>query len=100
MTLTDVSERKQREQRIERQRQRLEVVNRVLRHDIRNDMQAFGDHGEPLKSQQAQPQLKRIKRKGEVLSLSERARDLERFVGDGAVETTTVVSALSCRRNS
>ncbi|RKS82521.1 PAS domain S-box-containing protein [Haloarcula quadrata] len=92
ITLTDVTERKQREQRIERQRQRLEVVNRVLRHDIRNDMQVIlGTTENLLKSQQAQPQLKRIKRKGEdIVTLSERARDLERFVGDGAVETTTV----------
>ncbi|EMA12046.1 sensor histidine kinase, partial [Haloarcula marismortui] len=87
-----VTERKQREQRIERQRQRLEVVNRVLRHDIRNDMQVIlGTTENLLKPQQAQPQLKRIKRKGEdIVTLSERARDLERFVGDGAVETTTV----------
>lgn len=92
ITLTDVTERKQREQRIERQRQRLEVVNRVLRHDIRNDMQVIlGTTENLLKPQQAQPQLKRIKRKGEdIVTLSERARDLERFVGDGAVETTTV----------
>jgi len=92
ITLTDVTERKQREQRIERQRQRLEVVNRVLRHDIRNDMQVIlGTTENLLKSQQAQPQLKRIKRKGEdIVTLSERARDLERFVGDGAVETMTV----------
>ncbi|SDW52353.1 PAS domain S-box-containing protein [Haloarcula vallismortis] len=92
ITLTDVTERKQREQRIERQRQRLEVVNRVLRHDIRNDMQVIlGTTENLLKSQQAQPQLKRIKRKGEdIVTLSEKARDLERFVGDGAVETTTV----------
>ena len=92
ITLTDVTERKQREQRIERQRQRLEVVNRVLRHDIRNDMQVIlGTTENLLKSQQTQPQLKRIKRKGEdIVTLSEKARDLERFVGDGEVETTTV----------
>lgn len=92
LTLTDVTERKEREQRIDRQRQRLEVVNRVLRHDIRNDMQVIlGTAENLLMSQQDQPQVKRIKRKGEdIITLSEKARDLERFVGNGTAETTTV----------
>jgi PAS domain S-box-containing protein len=35
----DITERKQYEQRFERQRDELEVLNQVLRHDIRNDLQ-------------------------------------------------------------
>ena len=34
----DIDERKQREQKIEDQRDNLEVLNQVVRHDIRNDM--------------------------------------------------------------
>lgn len=36
---TDVTERKARERRLEEQNEKLEVLNRILRHDIRNDMQ-------------------------------------------------------------
>jgi PAS domain S-box-containing protein len=35
----DISERKEYERRLEEQRDNLEVLNRVLRHDIRNDLQ-------------------------------------------------------------
>ncbi|UVE49523.1 PAS domain-containing sensor histidine kinase [Haloferax larsenii] len=35
----DISERKEYEKRLERQRNTLEILNQVLRHDIRNDLQ-------------------------------------------------------------
>ncbi|MEA5389209.1 HAMP domain-containing sensor histidine kinase [Haloarculaceae archaeon H-GB11] len=38
-SLIDVTERKQYEQRLEEQRDNLDVLNQVLRHDIRNDLQ-------------------------------------------------------------
>jgi PAS domain S-box-containing protein len=37
----DISDRKEYERRIEEQRDNLEVLNRVLRHDIRNDLQVI-----------------------------------------------------------
>ncbi|WP_136716948.1 PAS domain-containing protein [Halorientalis salina] len=37
--VTDITERKTRERRLEAQNEKLEVLNRIVRHDIRNDMQ-------------------------------------------------------------
>jgi PAS domain S-box-containing protein len=44
----DVTERKSREERLERQRDTLEVLNQVLRHDIRNDLQLVTTYAELL----------------------------------------------------
>ncbi|WP_167880079.1 PAS domain S-box protein [Halorhabdus rudnickae] len=42
----DITERKDYEQRIEAQRDNLDVLNRVLRHDIRNDLQLVTSYAE------------------------------------------------------
>ncbi|MFC7060148.1 PAS domain S-box protein [Halovenus salina] len=44
----DISERKEVEQRLTRQRDNLEVLNKVLRHDIRNDLQLVLTYAETL----------------------------------------------------
>ena len=42
----DISERKEHEQRIEQQRDNLDILNTVLRHDIRNDLQLIRTYAE------------------------------------------------------
>jgi PAS domain S-box-containing protein len=44
----DITDRKEYENRLERQRDNLEVLNRVLRHDIRNDIQLITAYAEML----------------------------------------------------
>ncbi|MFW5974215.1 MAG: ATP-binding protein [Natrialbaceae archaeon] len=44
----DISERRAREQRLEEQRDDLEILNQVVRHDIRNDLQLVGAYAELL----------------------------------------------------
>lgn len=45
----DISDRKTEERRFEQQRDRLEVLNEVVRHDLRNDMQVVHGRGQLLK---------------------------------------------------
>jgi len=48
VVLRDVTDRIDREATLERQTEQLEVVNQVVRHDIRNDMQVVGGHADLL----------------------------------------------------
>jgi PAS domain S-box-containing protein len=69
----DVTERKRREQLIR-------VLNRVLRHNLRNDMNVLLGYGERLAAGEADPDAvgERItERVTDLLELSERARELE-----------------------
>jgi len=45
----DITERKQYEQQLERQRDELDVLNQVLRHDIRNDLQLVTAYADILR---------------------------------------------------
>lgn len=85
ITLRDVTERIRREERIEHQRQLLAVVNRVLRHDIRNEMNLVLALAEKLQSDHPEDEtVDRILQKGrDVVDLSERARHLEQVAGTG-----------------
>jgi PAS domain S-box-containing protein len=47
--LEDVTERKRYKQALERHNEQLEVLNDVLRHDVRNDMTVIRAHGELLR---------------------------------------------------
>jgi signal transduction histidine kinase len=44
----DISEQKEYEQRIEKQRDNLEILNKVLRHDVRNDLQVVTAYADLL----------------------------------------------------
>lgn len=44
----DITDRKRRERRITEQRDTLDLLNEVVRHDIRNDLQLIGGYGEML----------------------------------------------------
>lgn len=101
ITLRDVSDRIERERRIEQQRQLLTVVNRVLRHDIRNDMNLVLALADEL--QHTYPDdavVDRITQKGnDILDLSERARQLEQLLRSDADQRTVVdVSGVVARK--
>jgi signal transduction histidine kinase len=85
----DVQSRRSAEQlQLERERkarmgQRLRVLNRVLRHDIRNDLNVIAGYAELLERQSADPTTvaAEIKEKSEdIIELSEDAREIENAV--------------------
>jgi PAS domain S-box-containing protein len=49
--VTEITERKQYERRLEEQRNNLKLLNKVLRHDIRNDLQVVTLYAELLESE-------------------------------------------------
>jgi PAS domain S-box-containing protein len=51
----DVTERERTRDRLERQNEQLEVLNRVVRHDIRNDMTVVLSHAEMLREHVDEP---------------------------------------------
>ncbi|MDY6765207.1 MAG: GAF domain-containing protein, partial [Halobacteria archaeon] len=87
----DITEQTKREQR-------LEVLNRVLRHDIRNDLSVIIGNAEILLNKQSnvQARAKAIKEKGqEVVELSYKARQIEETLKEsGAKEPIDIVSLL------
>jgi PAS domain S-box-containing protein len=77
---TDITERKQR-------RKRVEVLNRVLRHDLRNGMNIIRGYAETL-SGEISPELGTAvdaieNRATELIELAEKTRTVERTLGDG-----------------
>ena len=77
---TDITERKQR-------RKRVEVLNRVLRHDLRNGMNIIRGYAETL-SGEVSPELGTAvdaieNRATELIELAEKTRTVERTFGDG-----------------
>jgi len=92
----DVGERKRREQR-------LTVLNRVLRHDIRNDVNVVMGHLEALAADRPDddPHVDAMEQRlSEIVDLSDAARQLERLQeSDQAVSRTTFdLSALVAER--
>ncbi|MXR42344.1 PAS domain S-box protein [Halobaculum sp. WSA2] len=83
---SDVSERKQREQR-------LAVLNRVLRHNVRNDVNVVRGHLEMLAEEcpGGEEHVRVIDdRLSRMVELSETARKIERLRGEDAAERTTI----------
>lgn len=76
----DVTERKTYEDRIESQRDGLEVLNNVVRHDIRNDLQivkAYADRLDEHVDESGREDLETVKRNAEsAIELTRTARDL------------------------
>ncbi|MFB6142149.1 MAG: PAS domain S-box protein [Halorientalis sp.] len=78
--LRDISDRKRRERR-------LTVLNRALRHDLRNSMHVILANVDLVESEVADPavasKLEMIRRRAEqISSLSEKAREIEHILGD------------------
>lgn len=94
---TDVGERKRREQR-------LTVLNRVLRHNIRNDVNVVLGHLEALAAERPadDPHVETMKRRlSEIVDLSEAARRVERLQesGDEASRTAFDLPSLVAGRS-
>ncbi|MEZ3164951.1 PAS domain-containing sensor histidine kinase [Halorubrum sp. RMP-47] len=84
----DITELQTLEERLREQREQLDVLNRVLRHDIRNDMNVVTAWGEMLEDEltaDGKEKLDRILRAGNhVIELTNVARDLSELIyGDG-----------------
>lgn len=88
----DITERKEREERLKGQQERLEVINRVLRHDIRNAMTVILGRAECLiDTSECKSHAREIKRKGEdIVELSEKARELEDIIGSDLPDVEVV----------
>ncbi|GAA0517295.1 PAS domain S-box-containing protein [Halorubrum aquaticum] len=80
VVLSDVTER-------ERRRQQLEVLNRVLRHNLRNDAGVVNGYGELLVERLEDPELVRMadaieRRSGALAALGEKAGTVESLLDD------------------
>ncbi|EMA68044.1 sensor histidine kinase [Halorubrum kocurii] len=80
VVLSDVTER-------ERRRQQLEVLNRILRHNLRNDAGVVRGYGEILRDRLDDPELVRMadaveRRAGALAALGEKAGTVELLVSD------------------
>lgn len=86
--LQDISERKASERALERTNQQLLVLNRITRHDIRNDMNVVVGWSEELSSHVDEPgqeMLERIQETGRhVIELTRTVRDFVEALGTGA----------------
>ncbi|MEF8870874.1 MAG: PAS domain S-box protein [Haloarculaceae archaeon] len=88
----DVTERERNRERLERQNEQLEVLNRVVRHDIRNDMTVVLSHAELLAEhveKDGNEHLESITEHGEhAVELTKTVRELmETMLDDGTVES-------------
>ncbi|AQL42979.1 hypothetical protein BV210_09745 [Halorientalis sp. IM1011] len=90
-TVRDISERVEHQRQLAERTEQLEVLNRVVRHDIRNDMTVVLAWLEALEAhvgEDGRDALERIARASEhVVELTEIARDhVDVVVGDGEIE--------------
>jgi PAS domain S-box-containing protein len=110
-TVRDISDRVDRQRELANRTEQLEVLNRVVRHDIRNDMTVVLAWLEALEAhvdEEGTDALRRIERASEhVVELTEIARDhVDVVVGDGEIEpeptdlTETLETELAKRRES
>jgi len=88
VVLSDVTER-------ERRRQQLEVLNRILRHNLRNDAGVVHGYGEILRDRLDDAELVRMadaieRRAGALAALGEKAGTVERLVSDGDASAVAV----------
>jgi signal transduction histidine kinase len=95
--------RRVRADRLDRERQKLAVLGRVLRHNLRNEATVVLGHGERLREGVTDPELRTaaeaVCRAGETVgSLADRAEELMDIVEDGESEPTrTDVAAVADR---
>jgi PAS domain S-box-containing protein len=85
--IDEVTERVEYERRLERRTERLELLNRVVRHDIRNDMQLSLGYLEALEPHVDEPGREYLETLGEtsrhVVELTASVRDLTETMLDG-----------------
>ncbi|MFC6893787.1 ATP-binding protein [Halopenitus salinus] len=95
VTVTDVTERESYRKQLEERTEQLEALNRVVRHDIRNDMAVILGWAEILEDhidEDGQEPLNRVLQKSRhVIQFTEVARDfVESLSEDGTVELEEV----------
>lgn len=74
---TDITEQKEREQEIQAQRDNLHLLNKVIRHDLRNDLQLIALYAEMLDEELDSESLDIIRESVEnAIDLTQSARDL------------------------
>jgi PAS domain S-box-containing protein len=99
----DVTERKRYERRLEEQSEELEALNRLLRHDIRNDMTVVLGWAEELEAhvdETGRSHLQRIITNGEhVVELTRLARDYAEMLSRKGEMETEPVSLRTVLRN-
>lgn len=87
VTVTDVTEREVYRQRLEEKTEQLEALNRVVRHDIRNDMAVVLGWAEILEDhidEDGREALERVLQKSRhVIQLTEVARDFVESLSEG-----------------
>ncbi len=93
VVFSDVTER-------ERRRQQLEVLNRILRHNLRNDAGVVAGYGDLLVERLEDPELVRMadaidRRAGALASLGEKAGTVETLLSDGDPTTVDVRDLVS-----
>ncbi len=76
----DITERKEYERRLKHQRDDLEILNQVVRHDIRNDLQLISAYAELLTDRVEEPDLEYVetisRRARTAVALTQSARSL------------------------
>ena len=80
--ITDITERKVYEQQLEQQRSDLDVLNSVLRHDVRNDLQLVVAYAELLTDQLSDPELREYAT--DIQESADRAVELTKTARDTA----------------
>lgn len=94
VSLRDVTDRKKYEKELEMTNQRLEVANRVLRHNLRNDMNVILGRAERLAQEEADDESKAAQRivetAKELVDLSEKAQSISQIEGSLTSERATV----------
>jgi PAS domain S-box-containing protein len=91
----DVTERERTRDRLEQQNEQLEILNRVVRHDIRNDMTVILSHAQLLREyvdSEGQEYLDSIAEHGDhAVELTKTVRELmETMLDDGPVEAEAI----------
>ena len=90
----NITDRKRYEERLETQRDDLELLNQVVRHDIRNDLQLVRGYADILKgsvTEEAREDLKTVREAVEnAIALTGSARDLADVMLQSSAENTTI----------
>jgi len=91
----DITERKEYERKLEEQRDNLEVLNQVLRHDVRNDLQlvtAYASlHRDTCETEEAKDHITTIAESAEhAVELTETAREMADVMLSDSAETERI----------
>jgi PAS domain S-box-containing protein len=90
----DITERKQYEQRLKEQRDNLQLLNQVVRHDIRNDLQVIQTYGEVLEESVDEAGLEHLRTLQEsadsAIELTNTARELAEVMLQTEADTDSV----------